>query len=135
MTEPTKKIIWQVWALIAVVFVLGCLTGASVTSFYNARRGGPLDGSAANGGARRSMSEKMKRELNLTDEQTLQVQAVMDDTRKAFRAAADSCPQLKDTRENAAARIRVLLTPEQQKKFDEIKARREEERKRDDGPR
>ena len=132
MIESSKKIIWQVWALIAVVFVLGCLTGASLTSFYNARRGGPVDGSATNGGPRRSMSEKMKRELNLTDEQTLQVQAVMDDTRKAFRSSADSCPQLKDTREIAAARIRALLTREQQQKFDEIKARHAEERKKDD---
>jgi Spy/CpxP family protein refolding chaperone len=131
--ETAKNIVWQVWALIGVVFVLGCLTGASVTSLYRSRQGGPpMSGAEGRGGGRRFMLEKMRRELNLTDEQAAQAQAVMDDSRKDFRGAFDSCPQLKDARDKGAARIRVLLTPEQQQKFDEIRARRQAERAQDD---
>jgi Spy/CpxP family protein refolding chaperone len=126
--ETTKKIVWQVWALIAVVFVLGTLTGASVISLYHTRRAA---GSASekHGGPRRGMIEKMKQELNLTDEQAVQIQALMEESRKDFRAAFDACPQLKETRDKTAARIRPLLTAEQQQKFDELRARRDEERK------
>jgi Spy/CpxP family protein refolding chaperone len=127
MNTP-KTVVWQVWALIAVVFVLGCITGGGVSALYRARYGGDLAGGGP-GGPRRMMHEKLKRDLALTEEQSTQVQTVLEDSRKDFRDAFNSCPQLKEARDNSAARIRALLTPEQQQKFDEIRARREEERR------
>ena len=132
--KTPKTLVWQVWALIAVVFVLGSITGASVTSLYHARRAGTGDSAGpGKGGPRKFMLEKMKRELNLTDDQAAQMQAIMDDSRKDFRAAFEACPQLKETREQTASRLRALLTPEQQPKFDELRARHEEGRKKGPG--
>jgi Spy/CpxP family protein refolding chaperone len=67
----------------------------------------------------------MKRDLGLTDEQAGQIRAILDETRSQYRAA----------RAAAGQRIRALLTPEQQQKFDAKKAERDARRGRDGGGR
>ena len=120
----------KVWLVLVVVFALGSITGAAVTGLYRSR---------ASGG-RSEMSpherfEKMRRDLNLNDEQTKAVSAILDETRNEYRALKTELrPRFEEPRQRARARIRALLTPEQQQKFDALiaqkDAQREEEQKK-----
>jgi len=78
--------------------------------------------------------EKMRSELNLTDEQTKAVSAILDETRNEYRALhTELKPRFDEPRQKARARIRALLSAEQQQKFDakvaQRDAHREEEQK------
>ena len=71
----------------------------------------------------------MRAELNLTDDQTKAVQAVIDETRNEYRALRTELrPRFEEPRQKARARIRALLTPEQQQKFDSMVARQDAQR-------
>jgi Spy/CpxP family protein refolding chaperone len=72
------------------------------------------------------MLQRMKEQLNLTDEQTAKVgaifkaqgekrQAIMNDT---SLSPDDKHAKMEELRKDAMAQIRALLTPEQQKKLD-----------------
>lgn len=79
------------------------------------------------------------RELNLTQDQRQQVGKVMGDSMKDRRAITEKYwnklpeadrkamqEELKANHDKADASIRGILTPEQQKKFDELKKQREQ---------
>lgn len=79
------------------------------------------------------------RELNLTQDQRQQVGKLMGDSMKDRRAITEKYwnklpeadrkamqEELKANRDKADAGIRGILTPEQQKKFDELKKQREQ---------
>ena len=73
--------------------------------------------------------EKMRSELNLTDEQTKAVSAILDETRNEYRALhTELKPRFDEPRQKARARIRALLTAEQQQKFDAMVAQRDAHR-------
>ena len=73
--------------------------------------------------------EKMRTELNLTDEQTKAVHAIIDETRNEYRALRTELrPRFEEPRQKARARIRALLTPEQQQKFDGMIAQQDAQR-------
>jgi Spy/CpxP family protein refolding chaperone len=73
--------------------------------------------------------EKMRTELKLTDEQTKAVQAIIDETRNEYRALRTELrPRFEEPRQKARARIRALLTPEQQQKFDGMIAQQDAQR-------
>ena len=114
----------QVWGLIVVVFLLGGVAGASIDRILF-RSNTEQIGSGRPGGHRRGGMDAMKRDLNLTDEQEKAIRAIFEERRKAFDMRA--CPGFKEAREQTNARIREVLTPEQQKRFDEVNARREAE--------
>lgn len=117
----------KVWLVLVVVFVLGSITGAALT--------GLLYRSRANDRPERSAHErfeKMRTELNLTDEQTKAVSAILDETRNEYRALrAELRPRFDEPRQKARAKIRALLTPEQQQKFDARVAQQDSEREGD----
>jgi Spy/CpxP family protein refolding chaperone len=76
----------------------------------------------------------MRAELNLTDQQTTQIKTILDDTKNEYKSLRTELkPRFDEPRLKARAKIRALLTPEQQQKFDEIVARydsrREDEEK------
>jgi len=118
----------KVWLVLVVVFALGSITGAAVTGLYRSR---------ASGG-RSEMSpherfEKMRRDLNLNDEQTKAVSAILDETRNEYRALKTELrPRFEEPRQRARARIRALLTPEQQQKFDALIAQHDAQRAEDE---
>lgn len=131
----------KLWSLALVIFFLGGITGAAVHALYKVKvEGKPAaTTTAATNPAqptRMSMSEKMKQELNLTDEQTQKIKTIIDDSRKEFhRVIKDECPGIKDMRAKTNERIKSVLTPEQQQKFDEMRAKREammKEREKDE---
>jgi Spy/CpxP family protein refolding chaperone len=76
--------------------------------------------------------EKMRTELSLTDQQTTSVRTILDETRNEYRALrAELRPRFEEPRMKARARIRALLTPEQQQKFDALVAQQDAQRDED----
>ena len=107
----------KIWLLLVVVFGLGYVTGVAVIELYDSRASG--DRPEARERAMHEGFENMRRELNLTDEQTTAVRAVLDETRNEYRTLRTELrPRFEEPRQKARARIRALLTPEQQQKFD-----------------
>lgn len=128
----------KIWLVLVAVFALGCVTGAALDGVYRSRANGRAG--RAEDGRRKSEAhfERMRRELSLTDEQAARVRAVLDETRDEYRRLrAEVRPRFEEPRLKARARIRELLAPEQQQKFDAIAAerdaqRREEQQRRDE---
>ena len=114
------------------VFLLGGVTGASLDSFYRLR-GHARPGGEQRRGGRGDMFEKMRRDLNLTEQQSTEIRTILDQTRNEYRTLrAEARPRYDAVRQNARTRIRALLTPEQQKTFDAKNAERDARRENDD---
>jgi Spy/CpxP family protein refolding chaperone len=121
----------KIWMVLLAVFVLGCVTGVALTGLYKSRAS---NGSESRERALHERFERMRTELNLTDQQTAAVRTILDETRNEYRALRTELrPRFEEPRTKARSRIRALLTPEQQKKFDAMivqqDAQREEEQK------
>ncbi len=124
LTGNTKL---KVWLVLVVVFALGSITGAALTGLYRSRAGADRPEKAMH-----DRFEKMRTELNLTDEQTKAVSAILDETRNEYRALrAELRPRFEEPRQKARARIRALLTAEQQQKFDARVAQQDAQRESD----
>jgi len=120
------------WFVLIAVFVLVVATGAALTGLYRSRASGP----EARESAMHERFEKMRRELNLTDEQTTAVRTILDETRNEYRALKTELrPRFEEPRQKARARIRALLNPEQQKKFDAMVAQQDAQHDEDQKPR
>jgi Spy/CpxP family protein refolding chaperone len=133
---PRAKTRLKIWLVIVGVFALGCLTGAFLDSAYrlqarnkerqgmNERRGGKGD--------KEGIFERMQRDLNLNEQQSTEIRAILDQTRNEFRALRQEVrPRYDVIRQNARTRIRALLTPEQQQRFD-VKAAEHDAKRKDD---
>ena len=122
----------KLWLAVAVVFALGCATGAFLDSAYRLRAGSSRGESRGGKHSREQMFEKMQRELSLDERQSTEVKKILDETRHEYRALrSEARPRFDAIRQSARTRIRALLTPEQQQRFDarvaEKDARREAE--------
>lgn len=120
----------KVWLVLVVVFILGSITGAALTGLYVSR-----SGSARSERNPQQRFEKMRSELKLTDDQTKAVSAILDEARNEYRGLRGELrPRFEEPRQKARARIRALLSSEQQQKFDTMvvqqDAQREGEKKR-----
>jgi len=123
----------KIWLVVLGVFVLGCVTGAALDSVYRIKA---RDDRGAEHGRRniKDVFEEMKRELSLNDQQATEIRAILDATRNEYKQLRTEIePRYDAIRQQGRARIRALLTPEQQQKFDAQvaarDARRNEERK------
>jgi Spy/CpxP family protein refolding chaperone len=134
-----KNMKLKFFLLAAVIFLLGGITGGSLHALYQvrmeAKQKSPVttqpnpdtnQTQAHPGRNPVKLSEIMKQELNLSDEQTQQVRAILEDSRKEFRRLMkDECPGFTALRKQTNERIRKILTPEQQQEFDKQLAKRE----------
>ena len=119
----TGRTTLKIWLVLLVVFLLGSVTGAALTGLYRSRAGG---GAEARERAMHERFEKMRSELNLTDQQTTSVRAILDETRNEYKALRTELrPRFEEPRTKARTRIRALLTPEQQQKFDAMMAQQD----------
>ncbi len=117
----------KMWLVLVAVFVLGSVTGAALTGLYRSRASS--DRPEAREKAMHERFEKMRSELNLTEDQTKAVRAIIDETRNEYRALRTELrPRFEEPRQKARARIRALLTPEQQQKFDGMVAQQDAQR-------
>jgi hypothetical protein len=79
--------------------------------------------------------EKMRRDLSLTDDQVKSVSAILDETKNEYKALrTEMKPRFDEPRQKARAKIRALLSADQQQKFDamvaQVDAQREGEQKK-----
>jgi len=114
---------------VAVVFVLGVLLGGLGNHLWGERVWGMRTTSARSN--HRQVIEELTEELALTSEQQKQIVAISDETRATWKALYTPLdPQREQIRLRGRERIRALLTPEQQPKFDEHFRRLDEQRKK-----
>ncbi len=121
----------KIWLAIIGVFVLGCVTGASLDSAYRLR----ASGESGEGRGKRNpdeMFEKMGHDLDLNERQAAEIRQILDVTRNEYRALRmEVRPRYDALRQNSRTRIRALLTPEQQQRFDQKAAQRDAKRNGD----
>lgn len=120
---------FKIWAMLIAIFALGCITGAALDGIYRSRAG--AERSEAHRRDPAEHFETMRRDLSLTDEQATAIRAILEETRNEFRALrAEVKPRYDEVRGRARVRMRALLTPEQQQRFDarlaELDAQRQE---------
>jgi Spy/CpxP family protein refolding chaperone len=116
----------KIWLVLIAVFVLGCVTGVALTGLYRSRAS---SGPESRERAMHERFERMRTELSLTDQQTTAVRTILDETRYEYRALRTELrPRFEEPRMKARSRIRALLTPEQQKKFDALVAKQDAQR-------
>jgi Spy/CpxP family protein refolding chaperone len=123
-----SKVKLQVWLLIAVVFALGAVTGGSLDRVYLSKRSSLSNDNPNRPRGPHRMVERLKSDLNLNDEQVAKVKTILEESRKEFPPSRFAeCPGFVQSRARTRARIREALTPEQQKRYDEINAQRDAE--------
>jgi Spy/CpxP family protein refolding chaperone len=124
----------KLWLAVAIVFALGCATGAFLDSAYRLRAGAARGESHAGHRNPEHMFERMRSELELNEQQAAEVRKILDETRNEYRSLrTEARPRFDAIRQSARTRIRALLTPDQQQRFDarvaEMDARRDAEEK------
>ena len=123
----------KLWLAVAAVFALGCVTGALLDSAYRLRAGAARSEARGRRG-HEEVFERMRTYLDLDERQAAEVRKILEQTRGDYRALrAEARPRFDSIRQSARTRIRALLTPEQQQRFDakvaELDARRAEDEK------
>ena len=125
----------------AITLVLALFSvGICAYSFAQDKPAGGQEPKPANGSERRGMNpadqtQRLTKELNLTSDQQTKVQSILEDQQKqmqALRQDTSSTPEdrrskMMDIHKNSVSQIRAVLNDDQQKKFDEMQAKREQE--------
>jgi Spy/CpxP family protein refolding chaperone len=113
MSDPSTRQIRAATALVIVgTFLAGAATGAGVYHWVNPRR------------HHRSMDFPFH-ELALSSEQEVKVREVVDRHRSEVEAIMkETFPRVRAIHEQEDKEVRALLTPDQQKKLDELNAHR-----------
>ena len=121
----------KVIAAALAVFVLGCVTGAALDSAYRLRAEGPRRAPRQQQ-QREEFFEALQKNLDLDERQSAQIRAVIDETREGYRQLrTEVSPRYDSLRRDGRTKIRALLTPEQQQKFDRMTAERDARRQSD----
>lgn len=126
---PRIKTRIKIWVVVVGVFLLGCVTGASLDSLYRLKtRGADQQRGPGRRGTDQAL-DRMKRDLNLNEQQTTEIKAILNQTGNDYRALRTEVrPRYDAIRQNARTRIRAVLNPEQQKLFDAKAAERDARR-------
>jgi Spy/CpxP family protein refolding chaperone len=129
--KDKAKVSLKSWSVLLAVFVLGCVTGIAVHGVYRAKTNASLRDNRPRG-EKDALFEKMRSDLNLSDEQSKEMHQILDDTANDFRALRTELrPKYEELRQKTRSRMRALLTADQQQKFDaltaDIDARRKKE--------
>jgi len=128
----TNKARREAAILFVVVFLLGALLGGVADHLWQGRVLGQQSDSSDLMPTRAYIIEESTREMQLTPDQQKQLGAIIDDTRHRWNdlyAPLDA--QKEQIRQEGRARVRAMLTPEQQLKFDAFMRRLDEQRKKE----
>jgi uncharacterized membrane protein len=129
---PRAKTRLKIWVVVVGVFLLGGITGASLDSLYR-MRASSNERSTRERRSKGEVFERMKSDLNLSEQQATEIRAILDQTRNEYRQLRTEVrPRYDTVRQNARTKIRALLTPEQQQKFDAQVAEHDAKRDRED---
>ncbi len=102
----------KVIALLSLVFLTGSAAGALGFRYVN--RQAVRQGPSWKEGGREISLQKFRRELDLSSEQALEVEAVLDDFMMYYQTLQ---AQMDDVRANGKDRIVRILKPEQRERF------------------
>src|SRR5687768_16906049 len=117
--DPQNKVLVKIWSAVIVVFVLGCVTGAAVSGLYFSPSGN--DPETLSLRQTTEYFDTLKREVNLTPEQVERMSGILDQMRNNYKSVcAEVRPRYYHVREEARVKMRELLTPQQQERFDAI---------------
>lgn len=120
MTIQGKNLI-KIWCVLVGIFVLGGVAGAAFNSMYLARSASDTVPSLGSGDA---YFETLRRELDLDSNQASQMRTIIDEARVQYKTVcAEVRPRYEGLREGTRARMRVLLSRDQQQRFDLIVTR------------
>jgi Spy/CpxP family protein refolding chaperone len=113
----------KIWIVFVAVFALGTVTGAALDGVYRSRASAGRRGDEEHKRDAGAHFDKMRRDLNLTDEQATKIRGVLEETRNEYRnLRAELRPRFDEPRLKARARIRELLDEGQRQKFDAVTA-------------
>jgi uncharacterized membrane protein len=114
-----RSLMLKVWATLAGVFLLGSVTGVAVSAIYRDRVNADLRSPSIREGDAYFLL--LDRELKLSPEQATTIRGILDETRNNYKAiCAEVRPRYDALRAAARMRMRSLLLPKQQGRFDEI---------------
>lgn len=120
---------WKIsWHQVAISIVIGFLLGA----FYGQLSGRPhFPRHGDHGRMKAKMVERLGKDLNLTMDQKKKVEDIFEAKHPQMLALqAEIQPKFEALRQATDAEIRQILSPDQQKKFDEIRTKMEEKHKK-----
>jgi len=104
------------WKQILIAFVIGALAGSAVTYRY-----APPHRPAFHKGG---MIDRLAKDLGLSSVQKKKVRVILEKHRESFKALREEArPRMDALKESMKRQINEVLTPEQQKKFAELKTR------------
>lgn len=133
-TVNTNRTRREAAVLVFVVFLLGLLVGGVGNHFWGRSVSGGRQEHPARTGppSRAKVIDDFTRELQLTPDQQNQLGTIIDETRAQWAAQHEQNHQKNEAiRQQAHARIRAILTPQQIPEFDAFMQRLDEQRKKD----
>ena len=116
MNNPLK---WKLAFAFLLVFVAGVTTGGLLTTLHMQRHflGPPHSGEVGD-----RMREHLRRVLDLTPEQAVKIAPIVDATSAKLESIrVETAQRVRDAMEESERQISPQLTPEQQKKLQELK--------------
>lgn len=134
MTGEQRKTRLKIWSLVLTVFLLGCVTGGSLSAYrmqasssswhFENRPNKPQPYS-------QEAFEILKRDLELDEQQSKAVETVVERTRSEYRALKTEVrPRYDALRQTARAQIRAVLNDQQQQRFNAIVAKQDADREK-----
>jgi flagellar biosynthesis chaperone FliJ len=132
-TNKTKR---EAAVLVVVVFLLGLLLGVAGDHVLGESVFGHGNGMNSPRPTRNQVITQLTQELQLTPDQQSQLGVIVDDTRAKWDALyATVEPEHERIRQDGRQRIRAMLTPDQQKKYEVFMQHLDEQRKKNPPPR
>ena len=114
-----SKLMAKIWGGVILVFALGAVTGAALNGLFSARS--PETATAPVRIDSQAYFETLRRDVSLTTDQEAKMHAILDEMTDKYKGVcAEARPRYYALREDARLRMRQLLTPDQQLRFDKI---------------
>lgn len=120
-----------------LVFASGTVVGAVGFRYYNQRESGARQRSPRSpDDYRNSYSKEMKTRLKLSDQQTHQLEGILDETRNQFRELREKHrPEFRALQDAQTEKINSMLNSEQQAEYTRMRAERDARRKAEESKR
>jgi Spy/CpxP family protein refolding chaperone len=130
--------IWKVIIAVMLIFGAGVVTGGLIVRSLVPRQtaarqstsilGMPASSNGPISPARQMFVQKVRRELDLTPDQSTQVDDIMRESRKRMNKIYEPVmPEAREETRRVRQEIQAILSPEQKKKFNEVFKRRQHE--------
>lgn len=119
---------WKMITGLLLVFALGALSGTLGTGIF-LKHHHPFFSDRPEG-RKAFIMKRLSRKLDLSEAQKIRIEAIIDRVQsETFRQIREDRRFIHEQLERGFAEIRQQLTPEQQRRFDEMRAERERHRK------